>query len=114
MIIVEIAYAGAGEFGTLGAVSYLFALCTRADVAFRAEGYQLALAKTSLTLKILTLDFGLFRAQVFHEFFGFLVTFAPGVQVHRAGTAIKSTGRNQIFPVLGSLHGAKVLNLQAD
>ncbi len=114
MIIVEIAYAGAGEFGTLGAVSYLFALCAVPDVAFRAEGYYLALAEASLTLKILSLDFGLLRAQVFHEFSGFLITFAPGVQVYRTGAAIKSTGRNQIFPILGSLHGAKVLNLQAD
>jgi hypothetical protein len=113
MIVVEIAYAGAGEFGTLGAVSDLFALRTGPDVAFRAERYNFALAEASVALKILPLNFGQIRAHVLHEFFGFPIIASLGVQEHRTGATIKSAGCNQLFPVRGRLHSTSVFVFQA-
>ena len=114
MVIVEIVYAYAGKFGTLGAMSYLFALRTGSYGAFRAEGYQFALTKASVTLKVLPLNFGLFRAQMLHEFFRFLITLVLGVQVYRTSAAIKSASRNQIFAIFGGLCSPNALNLQTD
>ena len=113
VIVVEISYTGAREFQTVGTVSYRFTLRTGPDGAFGAKGYQLPFTETSITLKVLPLDFGLLRAQLLHEFFGPLIAPALAVQVYRTGAAIKSAGCDQIFAVLGGLRSADAPNFQA-
>jgi hypothetical protein len=88
VVVVEIGYSGAWEFRAVGAMRYLFAFCTRPDVAFCAEGYQFAFAQAAVALKIFTLDIRLFRAQLLHEFFGFIITLALCIQIDGTSTAI--------------------------
>jgi hypothetical protein len=114
IIIVEIRYAGAREFRTIGTKSDFFTFRTGPDGAFGAEGYQPALAETSVAQEVLPLNFGLPCAQLLHEFPCFLITFALRVQVDRTSAAIEPAGRNQALPIFPGLRRTNVLHIQTD